>query len=178
LKNLDFSSRPDVLHCIGGLPGVDSPADPTPPEDHANVLQQAQHRLVIDTQRPGFMDLTSDIGHWLQAIGAHDGLLTVFVRHTSASLTIQENADPDVLRDLTEALERTAPRQARYHHGIEGPDDMPAHIKSMLTSTTLGIPVADGKAMLGTWQAVYLIEHRDAPHSREIALHYVGTVRP
>lgn len=139
------------------------------------MLEQAHHCIVIETGRPGFTDVTAALAGWLESIGARDGLLTVFVRHTSASLTIQENADPDVLRDLAEALERTAPRNARYHHGIEGPDDMPAHIKSMLTSTTLGIPVVAGRAVLGTWQAVYLIEHRDRPHSREIALHYVGT---
>lgn len=139
------------------------------------MLEQAHHRIVIATTRPGFTDVTAALAGWLTAIGAGDGLLTVFVRHTSASLTIQENADPDVLRDLTEALERTAPRAARYHHSTEGPDDMPAHIKSMLTSTTLGIPVVAGRAVLGTWQGIYLIEHRDRPHSREIALHYVGT---
>jgi secondary thiamine-phosphate synthase enzyme len=139
------------------------------------MLDQAHHTLVIDTHGPGFTDVSAHLAAWLKSIGARDGLLTVFIRHTSASLTIQENADPDVLRDLMDALERTAPRGARYRHGIEGPDDMPAHIKSMLSSTTLGIPVTGGKAQLGTWQAVYLIEHRDRPHSREIALHYVGT---
>jgi secondary thiamine-phosphate synthase enzyme len=138
------------------------------------MLEQAQHRLTINTRGPGFIDVTGEVAGWLRAIGAADGLLTVFVRHTSASLTIQENADPDVLRDLAEALERTAPRNARYHHDIEGPDDMPAHIKSMLTATTLGIPVTGGKAALGTWQAIYLIEHRDRPHARELVLHYVG----
>ncbi len=139
------------------------------------MLQQAHHSITIETGGPGFTDVTAKLAGWLTSLGARDGLLTVFIRHTSASLTIQENADPDVLRDLMDALERTAPRGARYRHGIEGPDDMPAHIKSMLSSTTLGIPVVGGKALLGTWQAVYLIEHRDRPHSREIALHYVGT---
>lgn len=139
------------------------------------MLEQAQHRLTVSTTGPGFTDVTSRITGWLRAIDARDGLLTVFVRHTSASLTIQENADPDVLRDLTEALERAAPRRARYHHSTEGPDDMPAHIKSMLTSTTLAIPVASSKVVLGTWQGIYLIEHRDRPHAREIVLHYVGT---
>ena len=112
---------------------------------------------------------------WLASIAAKDGLLTLFVRHTSASLTIQENADPDVLRDLAETLEKLAPRGARYHHSLEGADDMPAHIKSMLTATSLGVPVAAGKAVLGTWQAIYLVEHRDRPHTREIVLHFVGT---
>jgi secondary thiamine-phosphate synthase enzyme len=139
------------------------------------VLEQAQHRLVVETRKPGFSDLTGEIAGWLAASKAGEGLLTVFVRHTSASLTIQENADPDVLRDLAEALERAAPRGARYRHSIEGPDDMPAHIKAMLTSTALTIPVAAGRMVLGTWQAIYLIEHRDRPHTREVVLHYVGT---
>jgi secondary thiamine-phosphate synthase enzyme len=140
------------------------------------VLEQAHHRIVIETRGPGFTDVTAEVGGWLAAIGAGDGLLTLFIRHTSASLTIQENADPAVLRDLTDALERAGPRNARYRHGIEGPDDMPAHIKSMLTSTTLGIPVVGGRTVLGTWQAIYMIEHRDRPHTREIALHFVGTL--
>jgi secondary thiamine-phosphate synthase enzyme len=139
------------------------------------MLEQAHGRIAVETRGPGFTDLTARLQAWLASIRAQDGLLTAFVRHTSASLTIQENADPDVLRDLTAALERTAPRGARYHHSVEGPDDMPAHIKSMLTSTSLGIPVTAGEPELGTWQAVYLIEHRDQPHAREIALHYVGT---
>ncbi|KAB2920454.1 MAG: YjbQ family protein [Hyphomicrobiaceae bacterium] len=139
------------------------------------MLAQTQHRLAIRTHGPGFTDITPDLRAWLAAIGAHDGLLTVFVRHTSASLVIQENADPDVLRDLADALERAAPRHVRYRHSVEGPDDMPAHIKSMLTATTLGIPVSAGQAVLGTWQAAYLVEHRDRPHDREVVLHYVGT---
>ena len=140
------------------------------------MIEQAQHRLTIATRGPGFTDVTGRVGAWLAAIGAGDGLLTLFVRHTSASLTIQENADPDVLRDLSESLEKLAPPGARYHHGVEGPDDMPAHIKSMLTSTSLGVPVTGGSAVLGTWQAIYLIEHRDRPHSREIVLQYTGTL--
>ena len=139
------------------------------------MLQQASHRLSVDTHGPGFTDVTAKVTAWLKSARAEEGLLTVFIRHTSASLTIQENADPDVLRDLDEALERTAPRTARYHHSLEGPDDMPAHIKSMLTSTSLGIPVLSGSLVLGTWQAIYLIEHRDRPRSRELVLHFVGT---
>jgi secondary thiamine-phosphate synthase enzyme len=141
------------------------------------VLEQSHYRLLVATRGPGFSDVTREVVHWLASIGAQDGLLTLFVRHTSASLTIQENADPDVLRDLADALERAAPRHARYHHSIEGPDDMPAHIKSMLTAVSLGVPVVGGQAVLGTWQAIYLIEHRDRPHEREIVLHYVGTRR-
>ena len=140
------------------------------------MLQQAHHLIRVETKGPGFTDLTARIGEWLAAIGAGDGLLTVFTRHTSASLTIQENADPDVLRDLADALERTAPRAARYRHDMEGADDMPAHIKAMLTSASLGVPVRAGRAQLGTWQAVYLIEHRDRPHRREVLLHYVGAL--
>jgi secondary thiamine-phosphate synthase enzyme len=98
----------------------------------------------------------------------------VFCRHTSASLTIQENADPDVRTDLMTALDRLAPRDVPYVHGIEGPDDMPAHIRTMLTDAVLTIPVVDGRLALGTWQGIYLIEHRDRPHRREIVLHLVG----
>jgi secondary thiamine-phosphate synthase enzyme len=137
-------------------------------------VRQAQHRLTIETRGRGFTDITRDVAGWLGAIGASDGLVTLFIRHTSASLTIQENADPDVLRDLLDALEGFAPRDAGYAHDVEGPDDMPAHIASMLTSTSLSVPVGAGSMLLGTWQALYLIEHRDRPHSREVVLHYVG----
>jgi secondary thiamine-phosphate synthase enzyme len=140
------------------------------------VLQQAHHRIGVETKGPGFADITAEVASWLVSIGADDGLLTIFCRHTSASLTIQENADPDVLRDLMDALERTAPRSGSYRHRMEGPDDMPAHIRSMLTSASLGVPVLGGRAQLGTWQAIYLIEHRDRPHRREILLHFVGTL--
>jgi len=140
------------------------------------MLEQALHTISIKTRGPGFTDVTARLIDWLRSIGARDGLLTLFIRHTSASLTIQENADPDVLRDLMDALQRSAPRDARYRHGIEGPDDMPAHIKSMLTATSIGIPVGGGRPVLGTWQAVYLIELRDRPHTRDIALHFVGTL--
>lgn len=141
------------------------------------MIEQVHHQLSIATRGPGFTDLTGKVASWLGSIAARDGLLTLFVRHTSASLTIQENANSDVLRDLVDALSTLAPRTAAYRHTIEGPDDMPGHIKSMLTSTSLSVPVVEGKAVLGTWQAIYLIEHRDAPHTREIALHYVGTVK-
>jgi secondary thiamine-phosphate synthase enzyme len=140
------------------------------------VLRQAHHRLIVETPGPGFTDVTAAVTGWLRSIGAGDGLLTLLLRHTSASLTIQENADPDVLYDLSDALERAAPRTVRYRHRTEGPDDMPAHIKAMLTTSSLGVPVQRGKAELGTWQAIYLVEHRDRPHRREIALHYLGTL--
>lgn len=139
-------------------------------------LSQAQTRLVVKSRGPGFYDVTREMATWLASQGASRGLLTAFVCHTSASLVIQENADPDVTRDLSTALDNVAPRTARYRHASEGPDDMPAHIKAMLTATSIAIPVSDGKAVLGTWQALYLIEHRDAPHTREIVLHFIGEI--
>lgn len=138
-------------------------------------LSQATHELTIDSHGPGFTELTGKLRDWLASIGAETGLLTAFVRHTSASLTIQENADPDVRTDLADALERLAPRDGSYVHATEGPDDMPAHIKGMLTETSLAIPVRAGEPVFGTWQGLYLIEHRDRPHQRRIALHYLGT---
>ena len=138
------------------------------------MLSQAQHDLAFETSGPGFIDITREVGCWLRGIGAEVGQVTVFIRHTSASLTIQENADPDVQRDLGAALDKLAPRNADYRHTTEGPDDMPAHIRAMLTSTSLHIPVRDGALALGTWQALYLVEHRDAPHRRNVVLHYVG----
>ena len=139
------------------------------------MLRQAHHLIRVETEGPGFIDITETVTAWLASIRARDGLLTLFNRHTSASLTIQENADRDVLADLAAALERAAPHSARYRHSVEGPDDMPAHIKAMLTSASLGVPVIAGRAQLGTWQAIYLIEHRDRPHRREILLHFVGS---
>jgi secondary thiamine-phosphate synthase enzyme len=141
------------------------------------VLKQAHDRILVSTRGQGFIDLTGQVAGWLKQIDADAGLITLFVRHTSASLTIQENADRDVQRDLLAALDRAAPRTARYHHCSEGPDDMPAHIRSMLTATSLSIPVVDAKAVLGTWQAIYLIEHRDHGHDREVALHFLGTLK-
>lgn len=137
---------------------------------------QATEMLVVETRGKGFTDITREASAWLGRIGAREGLLTVFVRHTSASLTIQENADPDVRRDLADALDGLAPENAGYRHASEGPDDMPAHIKAMVTSTSIGIPVAKGRALLGTWQGVYLIEHRTRPHRREVVLSYIGSV--
>jgi len=139
------------------------------------VLQQAHHLIGVETKGPGFTDVTARVAAWLASIGAQDGLLTVFNRHTSASLTIQENADPDVQTDLMTALDGFAPRHAGYVHGAEGPDDMPAHIRTMLTDISVQIPVQDGRPALGTWQGLYLVEHRDAPHRREILLHLTGT---
>lgn len=138
------------------------------------VTQQANNTLVFETNGPGFTDISREIMRWLEDARAGEGLLTVFVAHTSASLTIQENADPDVLRDLADALERVAPRAHPYRHNSEGSDDMPAHIKSMVTSTSLSIPVLEGRMTLGTWQGVYLVEHRDAPHRRRVVLTFIG----
>jgi len=137
-------------------------------------MVQASHELTVATGGKGFTEITGELARWLSTIAAEDGLLTVFMRHTSASLTIQENADPNVRVDLLDALEALAPEHKTYAHQEEGPDDMPSHIKSMLTSTSLGIPVKDGSMTLGTWQGVYLIEHRASPHRRSIALSFIG----
>jgi secondary thiamine-phosphate synthase enzyme len=138
------------------------------------AARQALGRFQVETPGPGFTDMTDAIRRWVGESGIANGLLTVFCRHTSASLTIQENADPDVQRDLMTALDRLAPRNAGYVHDTEGPDDMPSHIRAMLTGASLSIPVLQGRLALGTWQGIYLIEHRDAPHRREIVLHVVG----
>jgi secondary thiamine-phosphate synthase enzyme len=133
--------------------------------------------LTIQTPGRGFTDLTSEIAKFAKEARAREGAVTLFIRHTSASLTIQENADPSVLRDLTTALDRLAPENAGWVHDTEGPDDMPAHIKTMLTATSLHVPVLNGELALGTWQAIYLIEHRAHPHRREIVLQFAGVTR-
>ncbi len=130
--------------------------------------------LTVQTSGRGFVDLSAEIARFVKDAGAIEGMLTLFIRHTSASLTIQENADPSVLRDLTTVLDRLAPEDAGWSHDTEGPDDMPAHVKTMLTMTSLQIPVMERELMLGTWQAIYLIEHRRRPHRREIVLQFVG----
>ena len=128
----------------------------------------------VSTDGPGFTDLTAPLSEFLAAAEASDGLLVVFLQHTSASLTIQENADPDVRRDLLDALDRLAPRGQNYRHGVEGPDDMPAHIRTMLTDVSLMLPVRSGRLHLGTWQSLYLVEHRDRPHLRSVSLTFLG----
>ena len=133
--------------------------------------------LTVQTQGAGFIDLTHEAVKFLNDACARDGALMLFIRHTSASLTVQENADPSVLDDLMTALDRLAPQNAGWSHDTEGPDDMPAHIRTMLTSTSLQIPVLNGKLALGIWQAIYLIEHRIRPHRREIVLQFAGSVR-
>ena len=132
--------------------------------------------LAVQTRGTGFIDITSEVAKFLREAGAREGVVTLFIRHTSASLTIQENADPSVLRDLTTALSRLAPDNAGWVHDTEGPDDMPAHIKTMLTSVSLQIPVLDGDMALGTWQGIYVAEHRARPHRREIVLQFIGSV--
>jgi secondary thiamine-phosphate synthase enzyme len=131
-------------------------------------------RLTVQTSGRGFLDLTAEIAGFVKDAGALEGMVSLFIRHTSASLTIQENADPSVLADLTTALDRLAPEDAGWSHDAEGPDDMPAHVKTMLTATSLQIPVLDRDLALGTWQAIYLIEHRARPHRREIVLQFAG----
>ena len=139
------------------------------------MLSQTHHTIHIRTEGEGFVDVTAAISGWLRDIAAADGLVTAFIAHTSASLTIQENADLDVRHDLKEALRKIAPESRSYRHSLEGSDDMPAHIKAMLTSVSLSIPVLEGQMMLGRWQGVYVIEHRTEPHGRNLALHFVGT---
>jgi secondary thiamine-phosphate synthase enzyme len=137
-------------------------------------MRQAQHALTIRTSGRGFTEVTRQIRAFVADEGCRTGLLTVFCRHTSASLLIQENADPSVRRDLQAYFERVAPESAIYEHDTEGPDDMPAHIRTALTQTHLSIPVVDGELALGTWQGIYLFEHRRAPHTRELVLHLLG----
>ena len=131
--------------------------------------------LAVRTKGRSMLDLSQAVQDRLTALEAGDGLLTAFIRHTSASLTIQENADADVQADLLDALDRLAPAGPIYRHSIEGPDDMPAHIKTVLTATSLAIPVLRGRLMLGTWQGLYVVEHRVRAHTREVVLHFSGT---
>jgi secondary thiamine-phosphate synthase enzyme len=138
-------------------------------------VKQTFETLRLGTKGPGLYVFTREAEVFVAQSGVVDGLLTCFVRHTSASLVIQENADPDVLRDLASFMERLVSRDERlYRHTAEGPDDMPSHIRSMLTQSSISIPVKDWKLLLGTWQGLYLFEHRDAPHTREITLHIMG----
>jgi len=133
--------------------------------------------LTIDTRGEGFVEITRDAAQFLATAGAGDGLLLLFIRHTSASLVIQENADPDVRTDLGTALNRLAPADGPWIHQTEGPDDMPAHIKAMVTGVSLHVPVVGGKLALGTWQGIYVAEHRTRPHRREVMLQFLGCAR-
>lgn len=145
----------------------------------ANVAPDliATATLVIDTRGTGFTEFTADAARFLAEAGAKHGTLQVFLRHTSASLVIQENADPDVQIDLLSALERIAPADAGWVHDVEGSDDMPAHVKAMVTGVSLQVPVMDGRLALGTWQGLYLAEHRTRPHRREVVLQFIGSRR-
>jgi secondary thiamine-phosphate synthase enzyme len=135
----------------------------------------ASHRIEIQTGGKGLYEITDRIAGWLSAQGVRTGLLTVFIQHTSASLAIQENADPDVILDLNDFLERLVPEDVRlYRHTAEGPDDMTSHIRSALTQTQLSIPVERGRMALGTWQGVYVFEHRAHTHRRSVVLHLMG----
>jgi secondary thiamine-phosphate synthase enzyme len=139
-----------------------------------SVTQQASGRLVVGTDGQGFTDITEATARWVFGTGILQGLLTVFCRHTSASLVIQENADPSVRRDLLSAFDRLAPRDADYVHETEGPDDMPAHIRTVLSGVALSIPIMEGQMVLGSWQGLYLVEHRDKPHHRDLVFHLIG----
>ena len=137
-------------------------------------MKQKSYTLTIETHGVGFTDLSDHVRRFVREAAMGTGLLTLFVPHTSTSLLIQENADPDVLRDLEHAFDRLAPRDADYRHTTEGPDDMPAHIRAALTQTSLSIPVEKNAPVLGIWQAIYLYEHRDAPHKRNVVIHLIG----
>lgn len=138
-------------------------------------MRQATTFLTIDTRRQGLVDVSQPVLHWLREQTIETGLLTIFCRHTSASLLIQENAAPAVRSDMEAFFARIAPESRDYAHDDEGPDDMPAHLRTALTQTHLAIPIVDGEPALGTWQGIYLFEHRRRPHRRSLALHVVGT---
>jgi len=138
-------------------------------------MHQTHNQFEIHSQGKGLYDFTHDVARWLSGTGIRAGLLTLFVQHTSASLVIQENADPDVRRDLDAFLSRLAPEhESLYHHTMEGPDDMPAHIRAALTQTQLSIPVIGGALALGAWQGIYLFEHRRSGHIRRVVGHLIG----
>lgn len=137
-------------------------------------MRQAIHTLQIATRRQGLLNITPQVTNWIADQAIDIGLLTIWCRHTSASLIVQENADPDVQADLLDFFRRIVPEGSHYRHATEGPDDMPAHIKTALTQTSLSIPVQHGAPVLGTWQAIYLFEHRAEPQRRSLTLHLLG----
>jgi secondary thiamine-phosphate synthase enzyme len=153
------------------MPGKLSAIKTTSPELLASAT------LTLDTPGRGFIEITRQAANFVAECGAGDGVLLVFLRHTSASLALQENADPDVQADLMAALDRLAPEEAPWIHEVEGPDDMPAHVKALLSGVSLHVPVAGGKLRLGTWQGIYVVEHRHRPHSREVLLQFIGSRR-
>jgi len=137
-------------------------------------MKQALHHVTVETRGQGFIDITEMLADRIAAEAISRGLLTVWCRHTSASLVVQENADPDVRADLEAFFQRLVPEAARYRHAAEGSDDMPAHIRAALTVTQVSVPVEDGRLALGMWQAIYLFEHRATPRQRELVLHLIG----
>jgi secondary thiamine-phosphate synthase enzyme len=137
-------------------------------------MRQSTQTLSTDTTGPGLYEITAAVVNWCQKQGLEDGLLTLFIQHTSASLTIQENADPDVCLDLQDFFSGIAPHNAPYRHSAEGPDDMPAHIKTALTQTQLTIPLHQGRLALGTWQGIYVFEHRQHRQRRRVVMHLLG----
>ncbi len=138
-------------------------------------VKQFTHTIEVRTRGKGLYEFTDAVAGWVAKCGVGTGLLTAFVQHTSASLTVQENADPDVIRDLNDFFGRIAPEDQRlYRHTMEGPDDMPAHIRAALTLTQVSVPVIEGRLALGTWQGMYLFEHRARAHTRRVALHLLG----
>ena len=139
-------------------------------------MEQFTETLTIQTNGPGLVPITEQVRAWLATLEIDTGVLTIFIAHTSASLTIQENADPDVCRDLEDFFDSLVKKDpSLYRHTMEGPDDMPAHIRAALTQTNLSIPVKDGQLHMGAWQGLYVFEHRDKPHTRQIYLTYQGT---
>jgi secondary thiamine-phosphate synthase enzyme len=138
-------------------------------------VKQHTHTIEVPTRGKGLYEFTRDVARWVSSCGVRTGLVTLFIRHTSASLTIQENADPDVVHDLNDFFTRIAPEDNRlYRHTMEGPDDMPAHIRSALTLTQISVPVEEGRMVLGTWQGIYVFEHRSHSHRRTVAMHLLG----
>jgi len=137
-------------------------------------MRQAHHSLQVETRGKGLVEISDEVALWVGSQGISDGLLTLFCRHTSASLLIQENAAPAARRDLEAYFERIAPESADYEHDDEGPDDMPSHLRAALTQTSLSIPTVGGQLALGTWQGIFLFEHRRAPHQRQVVLHLIG----
>lgn len=137
-------------------------------------MQQALDTLTFRTDGTGLHEITDDVAGWLGGTGIATGVLTLFCRHTSAGLLITENASPAVPRDLLRWLGRVAPEAAGYEHSDEGPDDMPAHIRAVITGNSLTIPVAEGRMALGTWQGIFLAEHRHMPHRRSVVAHVLG----
>jgi secondary thiamine-phosphate synthase enzyme len=147
-----------------------------PPAIHTTRVETVvTTTLTVDTSGEGFFEITLAAAQFLDHIKARDGVLFLFIRHTSASLVIQENADPDVRADLVTALTRLAPADAPWVHDVEGPDDMPAHVKSMLNGVALHVPVMAGRMMLGTWQGIYVAEHRTRPHRRDVIFQFLGS---